>query len=159
VQLTLLSVAATFPHAALCARFWPLSGVLTLGPITEAAHLAVHALIFGMLAAALSAWVARPAEAGISLRAGGALMYFCAVMGARQLVRLFVWRPMPGAEEALEVSFDLVAGALGAIAWALYDPSGARRVARGLGWLFHPAVIAPLGFFALCWTHEGHVVA
>jgi hypothetical protein len=44
------------------------------------------------------------------------------------------------------------------VGWALADPSGARRVARALGWLFHPALVAPLGFFALAWTHCGGVL-
>jgi hypothetical protein len=159
--LLLLTPAAIFPHAALCARYWPFSAFLKLGLVTELAHIAVHAVLFGLLAAALSACLLNETASvrALRVRAGVALAYFVGVMGARQVVQLFIRGTRPGAEEVLEVSLDGVAGALGLVGWALADPTGARRVARALGWLFHPALVAPLGFFALCWTHCGGVLA
>jgi hypothetical protein len=155
--LFLMTSAAILPHAALCARFWPLSTLLELGVLTELAHIAVHALLFGLLAAALSACLLAETASPrtLRLRAGAALAYFGLVMSARQAIQVLVRGARPGAEEVLEVSLDGVAGALGLVGWALADPAAARRVARALGWLFHPALIAPLGFFALCWTHCG----
>lgn len=151
-MLALLTVATLLPHGWLCARWWPLSPVLEMGVITEIAHVAIHALLFGLLAAALSAWILHRAP---RTRAALGLLYFLAVVGARQGVQLLVRHARPGAEEVFELSLDAVAGALGAVGWALADPEGARRVARALGWLFHPALVAPLGFFALCWSRIG----
>jgi hypothetical protein len=158
--LLLLTPAAILPHAALCMRFWPFSPFLRMGVLTEVLHIGVHALLFGLLAAALSACLLRDpgSPQALRVRAGAALVYFALVMGARQVVQLVLRGERPGAEEVLEVSIDGVAGALGLVGWALSDPNGARRVARALGWFFHPAVVAPLGFFALCWTHCGGVL-
>lgn len=157
--LAILSGATVLPHAAICARWWPLSAVLRMGVATELAHLAVHALLFGLLAAALSAWIVPgpqgSSERAVRARAVLALAYFVGVVGLRQGVQLLVHGGRPGAEAAFELSLDGVAGALGAVGWALADPAGARRIARALGWLFHPALVAPVGFFALCWTRMG----
>src|SRR5262249_29225611 len=115
--LSLVTLAAILPHAALCARWWPLSVLLDLGVLTELAHIAVHALLFGLLAAALSACLlAESASArALRFRAVAALSYFALVMGARQAVQVLVRGARPGAEEVLEVSLDGVAGALGLV--------------------------------------------
>jgi hypothetical protein len=159
--LAVLTPAAIFPQAALCAHWTPLDAVLHMGVATELARIGLHALLFGLLAADLSACLladrARPET--MRMRAGIALAYFLVVVGARQLIQLVVSETRPGAEAALDLSLDGVAGALGLVGWALADPKGARRIARALGWVFHPAVIAPLGFFALCWTHVGVLAA
>jgi hypothetical protein len=157
--LVLLTAATVLPHAAICAYWWPLTAVLKMGVVTEAAHVAVHALLFGLLAAALSAWIVRASDGprlpGVRGRALVALAYFVVVAGLRQAVQLGLRGAHPGAEEVFELSLDGVAGALGAVGWALADPAGARRIAGALGWVFHPAIVAPLGFFALCWSRTG----
>jgi len=156
--VVLLSGAAILPHAAICARSSSLSVVLRMGIATEIAHLTLHALVFGLLAAALSACIPAGRALGRG-RAAIALAYFVAVVAARQGVQLVLPGGRIGAEEALELSVDGVAGALGAVGWAICDPAGARRVARALGWLFHPAIVAPLGFFALTWSRIGSAEA
>jgi hypothetical protein len=155
--LALLSAFAVVPHASICARSRPLSAVLEMGVITELSHLALHAILFGLLAAALLAWIVR-AEAAREerpLRAVSALAYFGGIVLARQAMQLALCGRAPGAEEAFELFLDAVAGALGAVGWAIADPQGASRVAGALGWFFHPAAVAPLGFFALCWSRTG----
>jgi hypothetical protein len=109
----------------------------------------LHALLFIVLATALSAWILRRASRG---RAIAGVVIFGSVVALRQAVQMFVRGSWPGAEQAFELSVDAVCGGLGAVAWALTGAEGARKIARGLGWLFHPAIIAPLGFFALCWS-------
>jgi hypothetical protein len=151
-MIALIGFATVVPHGAICARSSRLAGVLELGVLTEIAHLGLHALLFGLLATALSAWILRGATRP---RAALALLFFVGVVMLRQGVQVLVRGARPGAEQIFELSLDSVAGALGAVGWALADPAGARRVARGLGWMFHPALIAPLGFFALCWSRTG----
>ncbi len=150
-MIALLGLGTALPHGAICARS-PLARVLQLGALTEIAHLALHAALFGMLAAVLSAWIVRGATRP---RAALALLFFISVVLLRQLLQILVRGARPGAEQIFELSLDSVAGALGAVGWALVDPAGARRVARALGWLFHPALVAPLGLFALCWSRTG----
>ena len=151
-MLLLIGIATVVPHGAICARYSRLSTLLELGTVTEVAHLTLHAALFGLLATAISAWILRGATRP---RAALGLLFFVGVLALRQAVQMLVRGARPGAEQIFELSLDSVAGALGAVGWALADPAGARRVARGLGWLFHPALIAPLGFFALCWSRTG----
>ena len=157
--LVLLAVATVLPHAAICERWTPLAGVLHMGLASAVAHVLLHSLFFGALAAALSGfWVCeRDSAAPFTphARAWLALLAFVGIGFVRQAGQAFVSGPRTGAETLFDFGVDGLGGALGLIAWTLSDGARARRVARGLGWLFHPVVVAPLGFFVLCWSHTG----
>ena len=157
--LLLLAGATMLPHAAICERWGPLGQIAHLGFASEVAHVLVHSLFFGLLAAALSAWwvCARGPEVPFlpRTRAAAALGVFILVAVVRQLGQVVVDGPRTGTETLWDFGVDGLGGALGLIAWTLVDGARARRVARGLGWVFHPITVAPLGFFVLCWSRTG----
>ena len=159
MALLLLAAATILPHAAICERWAPLASISHLGFASAVAHVVVHSLFFGLLAAALSAWwvCARDPAAPFTphARAWLALVAFVAVCAVRQGGQVLVGGSRTGTETLFDFGVDGVGGALGLIAWTLSDSTRARRVANGLGWLFHPITIAPLGFFVLCWSHTG----
>ncbi len=122
-------------------------------------HLGVHALLFAALSAILVSWWIRPGGSRLIpaplLRAAlGAMVFVCAAAAHGGLAMLLA-SVAPRREALLEVTTDAVGGAAGLVVWSLLHPAHARRVARALGWLLHPAVTAPAGLLALEWSATG----
>lgn len=121
---------------------------------TEPMHLVAHAALYATLAAIL-AWRWFPPEALAAPRASlwrrglvaGAV--FALAAGAQELVQALCRGRAPCMEEYFDLSVDAAGGCLGVIAWSMADGRRRYPVARALGVLLHPAVLGPLGMYAV----------
>lgn len=120
----------------------------------EPVHLVAHAVLYGSLAALL-AWRWFPTDALAAPRAAlrgrvlAAGLSFVAVAGAQELVQSLSRERLPNVEEYFDLSVDVAGASLGLIAWSMADRRRRYPVARALGVLLHPAILGPLGMFAV----------
>jgi hypothetical protein len=127
----------------------------------EPVHLVAHSLLYGALAIALVRWWLPPSAFEMTrraraLRALGATVCFFAVAATQELVQALHRGHLWGSEELFDLFVDGVAACAGLIVWTRFERRRQWSVARALGAVLHPAVLGPLGVFALTWsaTHD-----
>lgn len=148
--------AVTLVVAALLLEHAPIRPDALLGRVLqfEPLHLVVHALLYGALAALLARrWFPPDAlgetRAALGRRALAAAAAFALVAGAQELVQALSRGRAPCMEEYFDLTVDAAGAALGLIAWSTADRRRRYPVARALGVVLHPAIVGPLGTFAV----------
>lgn len=142
--------------AALYLERWPPAHGSPVGRFlaAEPVHIVAHTLLYGSLSALL-AWRWFPTDALDAPRAAlrsrvlAAGASFLAVAGAQELVQVLSRQRMPNAEEYFDLAVDVSGASLGLIAWSLADRRRRYPVARALGVVLHPAIVGPLGMYAV----------
>lgn len=129
---------------------------------SEPVHVAAHTFLYGVLSMLLATlWFSRtagdaPRRALVAraLLAGSMFMLVASCQeGVQVLARAQHRHPSP--EELYDLAVDVLAGAIGLILWSRWNRQHLTRVARTLGWILHPALVAPLGLFAIFWSALG----
>lgn len=120
----------------------------------EPVHLVAHALLYGTLAALLARrWfptdvIDEPRDR-LRRRALAAATLFMLAAGAQELAQALCRGRGPCSEEYFDLTVDIAGASLGMIAWATTDRRRRYPVARALGVVLHPAVVGPLGMYAV----------
>jgi hypothetical protein len=123
----------------------------------EPVHLVAHSLLYGALAVALVRWWLPPSAFDAprrerARRALGAAACFAAIAGAQELVQALHRGRLWGTEELFDLLVDGVGACAGLIVWTRFERRRRWSVARALGAVLHPAVLGPVGVFALTWS-------
>jgi len=123
----------------------------------EIVHLVAHTILYGGLAVALARWWLPPSVLDVARRerarrALGAAACFLAVAGTQELVQSLHRGRLWGTEELFDLLVDGVAACAGLIVWTRFERRLRWPVARALGAVLHPAVVGPLGVFAVTWS-------
>jgi hypothetical protein len=129
----------------------------------EPVHLVAHTLLYGALAVALARWWLPPAVLAATRRARtsravAAALCFALIAATQELVQALHRDRLWGREEYFDLLVDVTGACLGLIAWTRFDRRRRWPIARALGVLLHPALVGPLGVFALTWsaTRDAH---
>lgn len=123
----------------------------------ELTHLVAHSALYGALAAFIASWWFPPealdeGRRSLQRRAIGAALCFGCAAGAQELTQALCRHNLPAGEELFDLVVDVHGAALGLIAWSRADRRRVYPVARALGVVLHPALVGPLGVFAVTWA-------